>query len=246
MTQYRNLKNIIVVNDNFKNKTNLKSQMGNESFLKRIILNLHAIKIMGMLLLFAVKLNAQGTNNNFDYDTEDFNVIFKELGITTFKFPIKQNTNQLLNIIIEEYEDKKLLNSISVVDDTKSIFGEFGIDATSYFKPEVDSIYFHRFYFIKKDSILRVRIKTHGIESNKEFSLSGKSTFSFNAFSNIKSEENINYLEIDEPELLVYLYANSSNEKDKPLWCPSGLSKEQLLERFYYFIFVSIEPYKEK
>jgi len=87
---------------------------------------------------------------------------------------------------------------------------------------------------------------TSGFENSKSFSLAGKSTFSFNAFSNFKSENDLIYLEIDESEILVFLYANSSNDRDKPLWCPSGLSKEQLLERFYYFIFISVEPYKEK
>ena len=197
-------------------------------------------------MFFAVNLNAQGTNNTFDYDKEDLNVIFKELGISTFKFPVKQSTNQLFNIVIEEYEDKKMISSVSVIDDMKSRFEKIGIDAVSYFKPKTDSIYFHRFYFIEKDSTMKVRIKSHGIEVPKEFSLSGKSTFSFNAFNNLKLENDISYLEVDKPEILVYLYANSSNEKDKPLWCPSGLSKEQLLERFYYFIFISIEPYSEE
>jgi len=244
MTQYRNLKRIKVAKDHFKNETNLNSQISRKNFYKKHVLK--AINIIGVLLFFAVKLNAQGTNNKFDYDEEDFNVIFKELGIITFKFPVKQNANQLLNIVIEEYEDKKLLNSISVIDEAKKTFGQFGIDATSYFKSKADSIYYHRFYFIAKDSTMRVRIKSHGFEMPKEFSLSGKSTFSFNAFSNFKKEDNIRFLEADNPEILVYLYANSLDDKDKPLWCPSGLTKEQLLERFYYFIFVSIEPYKEK
>jgi len=232
--------------NHLKNGVISKSQTSRENFSRKRFLNLKTIIIIGFLLAFAVNLNAQGTNNNFDYDKEDFNVIFKELGITTFKFPIKQSANQLLNIVIEEYEDKKMLNSISVIDEAKSLFGQFGIDATSYFKPKADSIYFHRFYFVVKDSTVKIRVKSHGFEFPKEFSLSGKSTFSFNAFSNFKSENNITYLEADKPEVLVYLYANSLSEKDKPLWCPSGLTKEQLLERFYYFIFVSVEPYKEK
>ena len=244
MTQCRNFTNITYSRNHFKNWTSLNNRISGMNFYKKHFLK--AISIMGVLLFFAVKLNAQGTNNKFAYDEVDFNVIFNELGITTFKFPIKQSTKQLLNIVIEEYEDKKLLNSISIIDEAKKAFGQFGIDATTYFKPEADSVYYHRFYFIAKDSTVRVRIKSHGFEMPKEFSLSGKSTFSFNAFSNFKNEDDIRFLEADSPEILMYLYANSSDEKDKPLWCPSGLSKEQLLERFYYFIFVSVEPYEEK
>ena len=244
MTQCRNFNNVTYSINYFKDRTNLNNLTREVNFYKKYVLKV--VCIMGMLLVFTLKLNAQGTNNKFDYDEVDFNVIFKELGITTFKFPVKQNANQLLNIVIEEYEDKKLLNSISVIDEAKKSFGQIGIDATSYFKPEADSIYYHRIYFISKDSTVRVRIKSHGFEMPREFSLSGKSTFSFNAFSNFKNENNIRFLEVNNPEILMYLYANSLDEKNKPLWCPSGLTKEQLLERFYYFIFISIEPYKEK
>ena len=244
MTQCRNFNNITYSRNHIKNWTSLINRIKVVTFYKKHVLR--AINVMGIILLFSVKLNAQGTNNKFAYDEQDFNVIFKELGITTFKFPVKQSSNQLLNIVIEEYEDKKLLNSISVIDEAKKTFGQFGIDATSYFKPKADSIYFHRFYFIEKDSSVRIRLKSHGFEMPKEFSLSGKSTFSFNAFSDFKIEDSIIFLEADNSEILMYLYANSLDEKDKPLWCPSGLTKEQLLERFYYFIYISIEPYVAK
>ena len=207
------------------------------------------IKTIAVFCFFTVKLNAQGMNNDFEYDKEDFNMLFKELKINTFKFPIKQNSGQILDIIIEEYEDKKLINSISIIGDATKAFEQYygaGIDLTSYFKPKKDSIYFHRFFFVEKDSIVSIKIKTIGLETQKEFSLSGKSTFGFNAFNNFKSEENVKYLEGAKSEILVFLYANSSNEKDKPLFCPTGLSKEQLLEKFYYFIFVSIKPYEKK
>jgi hypothetical protein len=245
MEQYRNSNGVMENGNHFKNGADSKSLISRRHSLKNV-LKLKMIPLVGMFLAFAANLNAQGTNNNFEYDNTDMNVIFKELGITTFKFPIKQTTDQMLNIVIEEYEDKKILNSISIIDDAKNIFGSIGIDADTYFRPKKDSVYFHRFYFIEKDSIIKIRTKTHGFENSKSFSLIGKSTFSFNAFSNFKSENDKNYLEIDEPEILVYMYANSSNDKDKPLWCPSGLSKEQLLDRFYYFIFISVEPYKDK
>jgi hypothetical protein len=206
------------------------------------------IKLICFFLIFTLELFSQGTNNDFDYDKEDFNVIFKELGISTFKFPIKQNPNQLFNIIIEEYENGELIKKISVIEDSKSAFEQYGIDALSYFKPKRDSVYFHRFYFFKNDSTIKIRVKTHGIETVKDFSLKGKSLYSINANNDIGSKLRDNqYIEVEnEPEILLYLYANSVDENNKPLWCPNGLSKEKLLERFYYFIFITIEPYKEE
>jgi hypothetical protein len=232
--------------DHFRNGASPKSLMSREVFKKKCLLNLKAIRLICLFLVVAIKLHAQGSNNNFDYDRDDFNMIFKELGISTFKFPVKQDSSQLLNIVLEEYEDKKLLNTISIIDDAKSIFGKIGYNAITFFEVEKDSIYFHRFYFVKKDSILRIRIKTHGFEVYKDFSLSGKSAFSFNALADFKSEDGRKYLEIDKSEIIMFMYANSSEEKDKPLFCPNGLTKEQLLERFHYFIFVSVEPYNKE
>ena len=75
------------------------------------------LKLIGILLIFPFTLYSQGTNNNFNYDKEDLNVIFKELGISTFKYPIKQSPDQLVNFIIEEYENKELIKKISVIDE---------------------------------------------------------------------------------------------------------------------------------
>lgn len=206
------------------------------------------IKLIGFLLIFTFNLYSQGINNNFEYDKEDLNIIFKELGVTTFKFPIKQTPNQLFNIIIEEYENKQLIKKISVIEKIKTAFEQYGIDALSYFKPERDSVYFHRFYFFKNDSTIKLQIKTHGIQAVESFSFKGKSLYDINTYNDTSSKLNENrYMEIkNEPEILLYLYANSTDENDKPLWCPNGLSKEQLLERFYYFIFITIEAYKEE
>ena len=206
------------------------------------------IKLTGISLFLTFKLCAQGTNNDFGYDKEDINVIFKELGISTFKFPIKQNTGQLVNIIFEEYENRELLQKISIIDDIRRAFEEIGVDGLSYFNPQKDSIYFHRFYFFKNDSIVKIRLKAHGVEAPKEFDLKGKSLYAINTDNGIDvSSKNDQYVEVgDESKILLYLYANSIEEKDKPLWCPNGLSKEQLIERFHYFIFVSVELYKEE
>ena len=243
-----NSNRVMETGNHFKNESNAKSLLSREDFLKRRFLNVRAIKIIGVLLVFAFKLNAQGTNNNFDYDKDDFNVILKELGITTFKFPIKQDTAQLINIVLEEYENKELIKKISVIDDVKHSFSQIGIDGLSYFKPKNDSTYFHRFYFFKNDSTMKIRVKTHGVELEKVFNFEGKSLYSINTEGSIGDElrENQHIEFKNENRILLYLYANSLNEKDKPLWCPNGLSKEQLLERFYYFIFIFIEPYKEE
>lgn len=46
---------------------------------------------------------SQGTNNNFDYDNVDIETITNKLGFCTFKFPVKQSSEQFIDIFIEEY-----------------------------------------------------------------------------------------------------------------------------------------------
>ena len=81
------------------------------------------IKLLGILLIISFKLYSQGSNNDFDYDNEDFNIIFRELGISAFKFPVQHNSNQIFDIVIEEYENKELIKKISIIDVSKVAFG---------------------------------------------------------------------------------------------------------------------------
>lgn len=202
------------------------------------------IKLTVIFLIFTCKLYSQGMNNDFDYDKEDLNIIFRELGVNMSKFPIQQNANQFMDIIIEEYENKELIKRISVIDATKKLFEPHGINALSYFKPEKDSVYMHRFYFFKNDSTIKIKLQSQNMVTGEDFNFKGKSLYYINTDSNISSEIRDNqYIKItDEPKMLLYLYANSLEDKDKPLWCPAGLSKEELLKRFYYLIFISIQP----
>jgi hypothetical protein len=203
------------------------------------------LKLLILLILFSGNIFSQGTNNNFKFDDTDFNIIFKTLGISTFKFPVKQSTNQLFNIIIEEYENGTQINRTSLIDEIKEKFGKFGMDGTTYFKVDRDSVYFHRFYFSKQDDSVNLLIKSHGIESKHKFNLQGKSTFSYNAYTETSlGIEEKGYLEINENKTLLYIYANSTENADRPLLCPSGLKKSDLVKSYYYLVIIEMEVYK--
>ncbi len=126
-----------------------------------------------LILLFVSGLAfSQGTNNDFNYDKEDLNFIFNKLGFDTFKFPIKQEQNKYLDFVIEEYRNGKLVQKISLIDTTKASLSKwYGGDIMNLFKPEKDSIYFHRFYFHNKDSILELNIKTHKLTQPLKFNI---------------------------------------------------------------------------
>ena len=207
--------------------------------------------VMSFISLNYVNGYSQGTNNDFEYDKVDLNVITKELGIQTFKFPIEQKENQIIDFVITQYENGKLKKKISIVDELKKTFERYGIDEKKYLKPNdsLESPYFHRFYFIKRDSIMELRIKTHGAEKPIKFNFENLSTYNSRAHNSTKFEtDSLGYLKLNnnKNKKLAFLYANSKNEPNKPLNCPSGLSKENIVELFYYAIFIETNKYKTK
>lgn len=199
------------------------------------------------LVIFSTVAISQGTNNDFDYDKEDLDMISKELGFHTFKFPVRQTNNQLFDFVIEEFENGKLLQTISVIDVAKEKFKKFGLDVSRYFQPKAeDSVYFHRIYFQHHDTLMKVKIKTHGVGSEHEFSFSGKSTFDLRALYSVKTEiDSIGHitLDVEKPKPLMFLYAIAADDKDGVLWCPAGAPKDKLIENFYYVIYISMKEY---
>lgn len=215
------------------------------------------MKISKILIVISfISLNyingySQGTNNDFEYDKVDLNVIAKELGIQTFKFPIEQKENQIIDFVITQYENGKLKRKISIVDELKKTFERYGIDGKKYLKPndKLESPYFHRFYFIERDSVMELRIKTHGAEKPIKFNFENLSTHNSRAHNSTKFEtDSLGYLKLNnnKNKKLAFLYANSENELSKPLNCPSGLSKEKIVDLFYYAIFIEAKKCKTK
>jgi hypothetical protein len=197
-----------------------------------------------LLILFTSKfLFGQGTNNDFKYDEKDFNNLFNELGITTFKFPIKQNTNQVLDFAIEEYINGKLISAKSIIDYTKDQFKQYGLDPINYFKAKKDSIYLHRFYFIKRDTSLEIKVNTQGVTAKHTINTLGKSTYDLRAQFEIKSEiDSLGYLEGNKSKDLLFLYANAPESKE-PLWCPAGMPRDIVIKKFYHVIFITVKDY---
>jgi hypothetical protein len=207
-----------------------------------------------LIIILLINLNyisgySQGTNNDFEYDKEDLNVIAKELGIQAFKFPIEQKKDELIDIIIEQYENKKLIKKLSIIDEYKKAFEKYGIDGVKYFKPDgnFESPFFHRFYFIKRDSIMEIKIKTHGVEKTIKFNFENLSLYDTRAHNSTMFEiDSLGYLKLNNSKnkKLMFLYANSKNEQNKPLNCPSGLPKENIVDLFYYAIFIELKKYE--
>jgi len=187
----------------------------------------------------------QGLNNEFNYDMEDLNTILKEMGFVTFKFPVKQDATQLYDFIIEEYINGKLINEKSMITTARKKFEDYGIDWTKYFKPQKDSIYFHRFYFIKNDTAVTIRLKSHGYSAVEKLDNLGISLFDLRALESVKTEiDSTGYIKLDRSKDLIFLYANKNDNKE-PLWCPSGLPKMEVIKRFYYVFYITIKEYKK-
>ncbi len=201
------------------------------------------------LLLFIICLSfssfSQGPLNDYEYDKEDLNIIFKELGFTTFKVPIRQNKNQLVDFIFEEYQNGILVNQKSLISDAKIKFEKAGVDWwKKYFAAEKDSIYYNRFYIIKRDSSLILRLKTHGYSSFENITSLGSALFDSRIVDLAKLEIDKNgSLSPEKNADVLFLYANKKNSKE-PLWCPSGLPKAEVIKRFDYVLFIKIKEFQ--
>lgn len=200
-----------------------------------------------LLLLVSSNVFSQGTLNDFPYDKEDLNIILNEMGFHTFKYPIKQSVNQLCDFVIEEYQDGKLINTKSIVQSTRKKFEDYGLDWKKYFNPLKDSIYFHRFYFRKQDSTLSLRIKSQGSSSVETINKLGSSLYDVRTLDKIKSEiDKSGFLTLDSEKDLIFLYSNMNNNRSEPLYCPSGLPKNEVIKRFKYVLYITLKQYTDK
>ena len=202
-----------------------------------------------ILLLLSIMFSSifsfsQGSLNDFEYDKEDLNIILKELGFITFKVPIKQNKNQLVDFIFEEYVNGILVNQKSLITEAKIKFEKAGVDWwKKYFIANTDSVYYSRFYFIKRDSSVILRLKTHGYSSNENITILGSALFDCRMIDSAKLEiDKSGSLSVKENGDVLFLYANKKNIKD-PLWCPSGLPKSEVIKRFDYVFYVRTKSY---
>lgn len=202
-----------------------------------------------IFLLIASTSFGQGTNNDFDFDNQDLKFLFSKLGYGVFKFPVKQSRDQIFDIIVEEYRDGQLSSRKTAIEITAEAFKDFGIDAKKYAKPKMDStmtdsVYFHRFYTERSDSILTVHVNTHGITTPIKFDIKDLSVGNVRARYETKEEiDSLGFMEVsDKKKVLILFYANK--DPNKPLWCPAGLPLEEIKKRFYYATFVFIEALK--
>ena len=125
--------------------------------------------------------------------------------------------------------------SISIIESTKENFKQYGLDPMYYFEVKKDSIYFHRFYFHKSDTSLKIIIKTQGVQSVENIKIPGKPTFDLRALDEIRAEiDSLGYLEVGESKDLLFLYANAPEDKN-PLWCPAGMPRETVMRSFIMF-----------
>ncbi|HYF02101.1 MAG TPA: hypothetical protein VEC36_01900 [Patescibacteria group bacterium] len=80
-------------------------------------------RLLVLCFLTAFPLFGQGMNNNYPFDSLDVKNSFELLGIRSFKFPLKSNSDGVkLNYIVEQYENGKLKQEINLY---KSVLEKF-------------------------------------------------------------------------------------------------------------------------
>ncbi len=194
-------------------------------------------------LITSLVLYAQGLNNPYPYDTEDLKNILEMQGYKTFKFPFKIKEGEYISISYDVYQFGKKIKEGHFIEDfqTKNDL------IINHHIAQKDTTVYLRFYFTEKDDSLIVKNVLPGITGMEKFNISG-----------IALSEISGYGETDESmsgrqQLMFYygLYQDSEifKKENETLYCPTGLSKESLIQNYdliimYYAERISAERAK--
>ncbi len=183
------------------------------------------------LSLFMTNLSfSQKTNNNFEFDTEDFTNLFKEKGINVFKFPFNRTIGEYISISYEIYEYGKLIEKRNIIEDFQT---ENEIQFNHHHCRK-DSLEFHRFYFFEEKDSLKMKQVLPGFSTFQKIDISKVGVADFNTRSHINS----NLPEKKEIMFYYALYNDSDKMKKTDGWlpCPTGKSNNKLIESYDFII----------
>ncbi|MGQ1786161.1 MULTISPECIES: hypothetical protein [unclassified Saccharicrinis] len=184
------------------------------------------VLIFGLSLLTAGLTFSQGTNNDYEFDTEDLSNIFDEMGINVFKFPFELKKGEYISVSYEMYENGKRIKQRNIVEDIQV---ENGLKFNHHHSPKDTTVY-HRLYFYNKGDSLLMQFVVPGISITGKVDIAriGQSSFSarVDILKNLPHKREIMYYYAN--------YKNSEKEKESKGWlnCPAGKSNEELIDRY--------------
>ena len=181
-------------------------------------------------LLGSVLSFAQGDNNQFNFDKEDFQNIFEEQGIHTFKYPIDVKNGDYVNFEIETYFKGKLVDAQSMKEALDEVFGG---DTRSYISSRKDTTILYRLYFFEIEDSIKVKIASPGAKLPFKVSSYGIKYFSSNSRTD-KIEQLLSRTE------LAFLYGNINGKVD----CTTGAPLSTLLKEVDFLMMVYASPPK--
>lgn len=111
----------------------------------------------------------QGLNNSWALDQEDLQSSLGLLNISIFKFLLPTDSTLKINLIIEEFKDKKIIQESNSMESLEKTIGAGALDFLPSRTSE-DSL--NRMYFQRRGSVLTVLQKIGSIERRLEIPLS--------------------------------------------------------------------------
>ena len=187
------------------------------------------------LCLFSFNMiSAQDESNNKSYDDEDIEFLFNSVGLEVFKFPFTSESNESLNIIIEEYKNGKRVQEIDLYQKFLPMFKVLNQSAKDFFKPLDESkSSWVKFYVDTSGDQLVATIRTGKIEKKFAFNIAGLKFTQSRSFDYVKTE-------IDERMPLFTFYGISDG---KLLVFPGNAKVKDVIPLYNHVIVFYAEPF---
>jgi hypothetical protein len=190
--------------------------------------------IMLFALCLSANLFAQGLNNEqYEFDKSDSENIQKFFyGIDTYKFYVNARYNEDYDIIIEEYKNKKIIDTTNKINDIIKAFGMNPVNS----KTGDDFIRIYVKNNIEDKKNVDLRISYLNMSMSEKFKNLDIKLMQTRAFSDIP-----NRIEEKTPVLAIY-----GNKGDEFISCPGGAKPKDIVELYDWVTIIYLDRIKPK
>ncbi|NNE25395.1 MAG: hypothetical protein HKN09_01005 [Saprospiraceae bacterium] len=179
-------------------------------------------------------IGAQNDATISAYDDEDIEFLFNSVGLEVFKFPFTSESNESLNIIIQEYKNGKKVQEIDLYQQFLPMFKVLNQPAKDFFKPlDGTNPSWVKFYIDTNKNELVSTVRTGKIEKKYTFDISGLKFSQSRSFDYVKTE-------IDERMPLFTFYGINDG---KLLVFPGNAKVKDVLPLYSHVIVFYAEPF---
>jgi hypothetical protein len=194
--------------------------------------------LLAGFVLITSHVYCQAFNNNNAIDQEDMKFLFEQNKLQPFKFSFHSVSDSSVNIIIQQYQNGKMVIEKNVFADFKSVIA-MSDEPSDYYFPRLNdkTKHWQRFYIDEKNKdTTRLWYKTETLGRRYSFNTKGLELSEVRGFDNIPAK-------LTKREPLFVYYGNSGGMF---ISCPGNAQVKDIVAMYDFVIAVYAEPFKIK